>query len=284
MGANPHDPESAAALAIARGDISKVSKQDLIEQAVFFGQMAGRIETTNMFALYGNVATLVLLKQVKDTKNYKLFGTWAEYCKNIGLDRRKVDEDILNLGVFGEEFLASVANLGLGYRNLSKLRQLEHDGGIKVEDGVVYIGGEEIPLGEDHNEDLQNAIARIVDDAEGEARTQTRISKSKDSHIKKLINKLDKHERKAEQMDIPEDELAYSEYMAKIRTGFDGWALACSFQSMEEAAEDMTPGKRAELLSTIKYIRDHGELLYQQAIDHYGQGLTMKGETWHPKK
>ena len=278
------DHESAVALAIARGDVDKISKQDLIEHAMSLGRMAGRIETADMFSKYGNVATLLWLKQVKETKAYKLLGTWPEYCKYIGLDRRTVDEDLLNLNEFGQDFLETVSSLGLGYRQMRELRQISHDGGVKIVDGVVLIGGDEIPLDPGHAKELEDALKRIVDDAHSEARTHERLAKEKGTQIKGLIKKLDKYERKAEQWGIPEEEVAFSEYMEKIKTGFDGWAIAASVDAMEEEAEDMTPRKRADLLNTIKYMRDHGELLYQQAVDKYGQGLTEKGKTWHPAK
>ena len=278
------DHESAAALAIARGDVNKVNKQDLIEHAMSLGRMAGRIETADMFAKYGDVSALLWLQQVKETKAYKMVGTWAEFCKYVGLGRSQVDEDLSNINEFGEAFLLTVGNLGLGYRDIRKLRQISHDGGVKVEDGMVLIAGEEIPLDADHAEDLQNTLARIIDDAHSEARTHERLAKEKGTQSKSLIRKLDQHERKAEQRGIPEDESAFADYMEELRIGFEGYMLTCSVAAMEEEAEEMTPGKRAKLLSTAKNMRDAGDLLYQQAVDKYGQGLTEKGNIWRPGK
>ena len=278
------DHESATALAIARGDMSKVTKQDVIEHSMLLGQMAGRIETANMFARFGDIATLMWLRQVKESKAYKLIGTWEKFCKNIKLDRRTVDERLQDLDIFGEAFLETVANLGLGYRQMRELRQISHDGGVSVVDGVVLIGGDEIPLDAEHAKDLEDALKRVVDDAQGEARAANRLAKEKETRIKGYIKKLDKLERKAEQRGIPEGDIAFSEYMDRLLIGFKGWAVAASVQAMEEEAEEMTPGKRASLLNTCKEMRDYGELIYQQAVDKYGAGLTEKGNIWRPGK
>lgn len=282
--AKANNRESETALAIARGDVANLSKEELISNAMNLGRMAGRIESANMFSKYGNVSALLWLQQVKETKAYKLVGTWPEYCKIIGLDRRKVDEDLSNMAAFGEEFLATVASLGMGYRDLSKLRQISQDGGVKVENGMIFIGGEEIPLDDEHSEELQNTIARIVDDAQGDARAHERLSNEKEKRLKNLTKKLDKINREAEQRGIPEDEAAFAEYMEKVRIGFEGYLLNCTIEAMEEEAEEMTPAKRAQLLNTSKYMRDRAELLYQQVVDKYGQGLTEKSQIWKPGK
>ena len=278
------DDESKVALAIATGDLSKVSKKDILENAINLGRMAGRIETSNMFSKYGNVASLMALKEVKDSRAYKLTGTWPEFLKSIGLERRKVDEDIQNIDIFGADFLATVATFGLGYRDLRQLRQLEHSGKVVVEDGMIMIGGDEIPLDIEHSNVLQEALQRVVDEAEDEAKVQAKLASGKDRQIKSLIKTLDKHERKAEAMDISEDDLAFAEYMDNLKTSFLGYLLTCSVEKMEETAENMTISKRVALLNTIKTMRDNGELLYQQAVDKYGEGLTEKGQLWRPGK
>ncbi len=281
MAKDKKDPLSEAALAIARGDTKKVSKEEIMELSMSLGMRAGQIQAANMFSKYGDIARLVLLQEVKETKAYKLYGTWDKFCKLIGLSRRIVDEDLANLEVFGREFLATVAENGLSYRKLGALRQISHDGSVTIEDGVVLIAGEEIPITE--TEELEAAITRVVGDAEAEVQAKNSLLKSKDRHAAKLSKALDKHEAKAEQRGIPAEDAAFLDYLENLRTGFDGYVINCTVKDiMERVDGELSPLMRAGLLSTLRHMKMHGDALYGEAVDHFGEGLVDDGEKWSP--
>jgi len=127
----------------------------------------GRIQGVGMIGKLATVASLVWLSQVKETKIYKdipSIGSWEKFCESVGMSRRKVDEDLQNLSAFGEDFLATVASFNVGYRELRQLRQLTYDGTVAVDAECITIGGERIPIDEDHHDDLQLAIERILED------------------------------------------------------------------------------------------------------------------------
>ncbi|EIJ68073.1 hypothetical protein [Pasteurella bettyae] len=89
------------------------------------------------------VGTLKVMREVKEAKKYKglvtyidgeltTVGSWEEFCKACGLTRQKVDEDLQNLSKFGEEFLETSHRLGLGYREMRKLRQLPEEARAEI--------------------------------------------------------------------------------------------------------------------------------------------------------
>lgn len=150
-------------------------------------QMIGQIRAADMFGKFANVSSLVWLQQVKESKIYKDLpnvGTWEKFCNSIGLSRQKVDLDLQNLATFGEEFLLTVSSLSVGYRELRKLRQLSHDGVVRIEDDAITIGDETIPIDPDHADDLHAAIEKIIEQNTALGARVERLEKQKDEVVK----------------------------------------------------------------------------------------------------
>jgi hypothetical protein len=122
-------------------EIIKDVDQDSLERDLV-NQMIGRIQLASGVSKLLTVGSLRDLEIIKKRKLYSALykktiilpngetadvGTWAGFCKAIGLSKTKVDEDIQNLRAFGEEALEAMNTIGLGYRDLRKLRKLEDD-------------------------------------------------------------------------------------------------------------------------------------------------------------
>ncbi len=101
------------------------------------GKLVGQVQSLNLVKSYADTGRLVILQQIKESKAYKgmqipqedgtMFSPngFGEFCeKALGCSRDKVEEDLKNLQVFGEEFLQAASKMGLGYRELRKLRAL----------------------------------------------------------------------------------------------------------------------------------------------------------------
>lgn len=81
------------------------------------------------------VSTIKILAEFKEFKRYKdldvvdssgncqRVSSWEDFCNALGMSSQKVDLDIQNLTVLGEDFLEYGQRIGLGYRDLRKLRQ-----------------------------------------------------------------------------------------------------------------------------------------------------------------
>ena len=84
---------------------------------------------------------MAALKRIKESKAYKAVeeagGTWAGYCALLGFSAGKIDKDLLNLEVLGEEFVAASLRLGLGYRDLATIRALPDETRLQITDGKI---------------------------------------------------------------------------------------------------------------------------------------------------
>lgn len=94
----------------------------------------GAVRQAQFIETVSRVSVLARLAQIKAGKAYKgavvrhedgtlvTIKTWADYCNALGMSRTRVDEDLTNLAVFGDNLLKMQEHLGIGYRDLRKLR------------------------------------------------------------------------------------------------------------------------------------------------------------------
>ncbi|MEL4302337.1 hypothetical protein ACE02Z_12085 [Shewanella xiamenensis] len=121
--------------------------------------LVGRIQMANAVKQFADVGSLQILKNLKETKDYKnlkglklptgeiLQGTWEEFCKLIGESKSNVDERLKNLEVFGQEALESMQSIGMGIRDLRRLRQLPENELKAIVDGdQLTVGSKEEAL------------------------------------------------------------------------------------------------------------------------------------------
>lgn len=135
-------------------------KEALLAEA---SRLTGRVEAFNFTSQVATVATLINLQKIKESHIYKELPsckTWEDYCNSIGFSRRKIDEDLQNLNTFGENFLATGRQLGLGYRDLRSLSKQVKTGNLEVKEAEVIIDGEVIPL--DNKDELKDALDTLL--------------------------------------------------------------------------------------------------------------------------
>ena len=170
--------------AVQRQSAEQAEREARIAEA---HEVAGRVQAFNFVGKVLTVGSLVQLKNIKESKAYAdlpNIGTWESYCKYLGLSRQKVDEDLGNLADFGEQFLLTVGTFSLGYRELRKLRKLTHDGSVQIEDNIITIGDESIPIDKEHTEDLHAAIEKILENNTALTQRVTKLEKHKDALVK----------------------------------------------------------------------------------------------------
>lgn len=166
-------------------------KEALLAEA---SRLTGRVEAFNFTSQVATVATLINLQKIKESHIYKELPsckTWEDYCNSIGFSRRKIDEDLQNLNTFGENFLATGRQLGLGYRDLRSLSKQVKTGNLEVKEAEVIIDGEVIPL--DNKDELKDALDTLlkskykeIEEKEKEIKEQKEIINNKDNEIERL--------------------------------------------------------------------------------------------------
>jgi hypothetical protein len=239
-------------------------------------QMIGQIKAAGMIGKFITVSNLMWLQQVKQSKIYKDIsgaGTWEDFCNSAGLSRQMVDEDLKNLAAFGEDFLITVNNLSVGYRELRKLRQLSADGVFQITGTTIEIDGEAIPLDPEHKEDLQVALERVLDAKDSDLATKDRLLRSKDAVINEQEKDLRKLEKEAKNKGLEPGEDAFIQRMEKARVGFDGYMMRTDPDLVMEPFSDLgeiTPRMRAMLISTLHYMKMQILSAYDNAVTNYG--------------
>ena len=185
------------------------------------------------------VGTLKVMREVKEAKKYKglvtyidgeltTVGSWEEFCKACGLTRQKVDEDLQNLSKFGEEFLETSQRLGLGYREMRKLRQLPEEARAEIVDADYSDSTDKEELIEKiedltaqhakEREALQAQLKRKSDDYEAQAKVLT----TKNERINHLDLELAKKTKAIETQtpeqrgDVLREEAAEISYKAEV--------------------------------------------------------------------
>jgi len=153
----------------------------------------GQVQTSNMFAKFAAVSSFVWMRDVKASKIYRDIPgveTWEKFCDSVGMSRAKVDEDLANLAAFGEEFFTACQQLSVGYRDLRKLRQLTSDGSVVIEGDCLRIGEEAIPINQDHADELQEAIEKVIAESASLTQQVEKLKKSVDEVVKEETKSL----------------------------------------------------------------------------------------------
>ncbi|MDG6255942.1 hypothetical protein P9J84_11045, partial [Glaesserella parasuis] len=95
-------------------------------------ELVGMIKAFDFTRKLVTVTTLKSLQEIKESKRYKdleltdqdgkmvTVTTFRDFCTTLGFSGEKIDQDLLNLNTFGEEFFETSQRLGLGYREMRK--------------------------------------------------------------------------------------------------------------------------------------------------------------------
>ena len=180
-------------------------KQSVSSEQIQFSEKLGMLKATSLFKKLLTVSEIKFLADIKETKQYKglsvigengellTVSTWADFCTGLGKSHQHVDEEIRNLGVFGEDFLETSQRMSLGYRDLRKLRKLDDA------DREVIIEGEAVKA-----EDRESLID-LIEEMSAKHRKQKDVLETENKELKAdkdaLETILQKKDEKVNQLD-----------------------------------------------------------------------------------
>ena len=173
-------------------------------------ELIGMIKAFDFTQKLVTVTTLKLLNQVKESKSYKgltlsdkegklvTVTTWEDFCITLGFSREQIDENLRNLNTFGENFLETSQRLGLGYREMRKLRKLPEDARAEIVDAEFSETADKEELLE-KIEELTAKHAQEKQILEGQLKqshanyeAQSKVVKNKNDRINQLDIELEK--------------------------------------------------------------------------------------------
>lgn len=186
-------------------------RQALIAKA---SRLTGRVEAFNFISNLATVSQLMIIKNIKESGVYKELpniNTWEEYCNSLGFSKRHIDEKLENLNTLGTDFLETVSQFGLGYRELRQLRKQVKTGSLEVHEAEVIIDGETISLSE--TEQLKDALTDLILKNQEEKKQHKAELKAKDKTIQTYADAAERakeEEKKAKALaDKYKDDIAH---------------------------------------------------------------------------
>lgn len=107
-------------------------------------ELVGMLKAFDFTQKLVTVTTLKTINEIKQSKQYKglellnrdgelvTVTSFKDFCTALGFSVEKIDTDLLNLNTLGEEFFETSQRLGLGYREMRKLRQLPEEARTEI--------------------------------------------------------------------------------------------------------------------------------------------------------
>jgi hypothetical protein len=306
----PKDPESQAAMET----VAMEQRQDAMAEAIkgarekaasILFREAGRIETLLFTRAQANFFALVMLKRVKETKEYRerLDMTWAQFCESIGLSHSTVDKQLDDLKPFKTEFLSSFANFsGFDFNKIKYLAEEKFSNLAKIKGNAIIYDGQEIAITPENKDEIQDVLDKIestykadLETAQADVRASKRVLRDKETLINKQAKDLDKYAGRARAKDLSPEEDGFLQQMEQLRIGFDGYMLQAEPERIEELRDDgrgttdeggngvVTPRMRAAYLETLGYMRRQITAAHDTAVEMFGHDMALEGEAWRPK-
>ncbi len=246
---------------------SDKERQELVAEA---HRLTGRIEAFEFTTKLATIASLQLLKSIKERKIYKeipTVETWENYCKSIGVSRRHIDEQLENLATLGEDFSATVATFGLSYRDLRALRKATKNDALVIKGDEVIIDGEAIPL--DDKDYLKEVLEDVIsnqqkqlkskDDAvkqyAEQAETATKARKAAEEKLEKAENKAEAFKQKLNKMwhgrlkDIDPADREQFQDIASVENDFN--KIIATLTRIDKAEDDMLSEFNGKMLCAV---------------------------------
>lgn len=165
-----------------------IQTKEVVAQMEEVMREIGQIEAFDFMQKLATVASLKLIQKIKETKSYKglvyknesgelaTVATFDEFCDlKLGAPRRTVDERLLCLNTFGEEFFEASQKIGLGYRELRKLRQLPAD------QQQLVIENEAVELGD------KEALRELIDDLNAKHQQELKAAKGEKAELEQAL-------------------------------------------------------------------------------------------------
>lgn len=283
-----------------------VQQQQLTQDLAEAYEMLGMVKMSDFHRKLTTCQHIKVLAEFKESKKYKGLemldvtgnrrhvSTWDDFCSALGFSRQKIDEDISNLSKLGEDFLETSQRLGLGYREMRKLRQLPEDARAEIidadyseaidkEDLIEKIEDLTAKFAKEKTE-LEAKLKRKNDDYEA----QSKVLANKNARIDELDTKLAKKEQAIalqspeEKGSVLREETARISYKAEAILRGQVWQ---AFEALEAHSNEhgfdhkqFMSGVLAEYQLILSELKTHFGLNDTPTGDHSADYVGFVGE------
>ena len=178
-------------------------------------EVLGMIRAFDVVGKFVTVTNLKILHDIKESKKYKglvkklpdgkvvTVTNWSEYCQFLPVSKDTIDQHLMMLKEFGEDFLSRAQDIGMGLRDMRKLRSLpdESDRNLIIEatqqenltrDDVLELMEE---MAAKHAKEKSDLSSQLVD-AKEDLEAARKVSATKQETIDELNHTLEKTRKK----------------------------------------------------------------------------------------
>ncbi|MCK9195468.1 MAG: hypothetical protein M0P16_00625 [Syntrophales bacterium] len=244
--------EAAESQELMKRSLEKSAEQtqkDREEAIANVYEMAGKIKATNFQKSQSAFFGLLMLKQVKESKDYrsKTGMTWEQFCEHVGVDRRRIDEQLLDLKPFRTDFLADFANFsGVTINKIKYLGMAVDEKSAEIAENAIIYNGETIPLDAEHKDEIKALLENLEEthktekeEADATIRTKDRLIKAKEDVIKKMDRELNRLQKTVKKTDLTEEEQDAVNLLAQVQSDF--------IAGLADIKKKIQPGKAPEI-------------------------------------
>lgn len=213
---NNQNPEVLFRQDVANADALNSTLNAITNEQLLLSEKVGALKAFEFTKKLLTVSTIKILAELKESSEYKglqvigqdgkllTVSTWEQFCQSIGKSRQHIDEEIRNLSAFGEDFLETSQRMGIGYRDLRKLRKIPDD------EREVIINGEAVQAGDKDSlieliEDMSVKHSKAKSKLENQVKDLTAEAKAKDRVIADKQKTIDD---KNTELNIKDEKLA----------------------------------------------------------------------------
>ncbi len=208
-------------------------QQEKEEAIAAIYEMAGKIKATHFQKTQSNFFGLLMLKQVKDSKEYRgRFGmTWEKFCEHVGVNRRWVDEQLADLKLFKTEFLEAFLQFsGVPVSKIKYLAESISEGTSIISDNAIVFNGETIPLDAEHRDDIQALLENLEtshkqekEELEANLSAAKKVTAAKEKVINQLEREIKRLERTVPKTDLTDEEQDAVNLLSQVQNDFLQW-------------------------------------------------------------
>jgi len=177
--------------------------------------------------------------------------------------------------VFGSEFVATCRQFSLSYKDLRKLRKSISNGDMTIEGDFVIIGEEKIPLTPDSKDDLEAAVAALVEERDRKIeeaaitiKAKERVLQAKQKVIQQQEKELSKFTAEMDARDYKPGEKEFIKHMENKQMIITGMFLELD---PERLPEDATPIMVSKYIEVLAYFKRTAVAYLDTALEGHAQ-------------
>lgn len=260
-----------------------IQTKEVVAQMEEVMREIGQIEAFDFVQKLTTVSSLKILQKIKETKSYKgltyksesgellTVSSWDDFCTHkLQTPRVTIDNRLINLNQLGEEFFEASQKIGLGYRELRKLRQLPQ------EQQQLVIENEAVELGD------KEALRELIDDLNARHQKELKAAKGEKAELEQQL-KVARQMRDEAQAEANK----HKEEVARRKFNPEGWKTEVSQLVLEINQLEGTVLQALAKLNTLRgkiAESDSDETLAKDPATYHAAMSYLCGAMFHASR